>query len=81
MNFSHGTAEIIRSARIKSVRLRRNWAVMSRFSVTYRPKIRVSTFKEGKIFLNIGDKFLSTQTWVKAKATKRKSASTIKGPG
>ncbi len=36
-----------------------------------RPKIRVSTFKEGKVFLNIGDKFPLTPTWVKVKATKK----------
>ncbi len=36
-----------------------NWDVTSPFWATYKgQKIRVSTFKEGKIFLNVGDKFL-----------------------
>ncbi len=42
------------------------------------PKIRVSTFKEGKVFLNIGDKFLLDAKRVKVKATKKKSVSTTK---
>lgn len=41
------------------MRLPQNWGVMWLFWVTSGgPKIRVSTFKEGKVFLNIGDKFL-----------------------
>ena len=42
------------------------------------PKIRVSTFKEGKIFLNVGDKFLLDANLSKAKAIKKKSVSTTK---
>ncbi|XPE70318.1 hypothetical protein ACNKHP_25100 [Shigella boydii] len=44
------------------------------------PQIRVSTFKEGKVFLNIGDEFLlDAKTWVKVKATKKKSGIDYKG--
>ena len=74
MNFSHGTAEDhqIRADKVREIaaKLGRHVAILGDLQ---GPKIRVSTFKEGKIFLNIGDKFL-----LDAKATKRKSASTIK---
>ena len=74
MNFSHGTRKIIRSARPKCVRLRQNWAVMRPSSAICKaPKIRVSTFKEGKIFLNIGDKFpLDVQPRQKSEGDKEK---------
>ncbi len=37
-----------------------------------RAKIRVSTFKEGKVFLNIGDKFLLDANPAVAEGDKRK---------
>lgn len=42
------------------------------------PKIRVSTFKEGKVFLNIGDKFLLDANPGKGEGDKEKSVSTTK---
>lgn len=42
------------------------------------PKIRVSTFKEGKVFLNIGDKFLLDANTGKGEGDKEKSVSTTK---
>ncbi len=55
-----------------------NWGVMWLFWVTSRPKIRVSTFKEGKVFLNIGDKFLLDANPGKGEGDKEKSVSTTK---
>ncbi|KJT84912.1 pyruvate kinase [Salmonella enterica subsp. enterica serovar Heidelberg str. 75-3547] len=43
------------------------------------PKIRVSTFKEGKVFLNIGDKFLLDANLGKGEGDKEKSALITKG--
>ena len=59
MNFSHGTAEdhINRAAKVREVakKLGKQVAILGDLQ---GPKIRVSTFKDGKIFLNIGDKFV-----------------------
>lgn len=41
-------------------------------SVTCKVKIRVSTFKEGKVFLNIGDKFLLDANLSKGEGDKEK---------
>ncbi|QLB20137.1 pyruvate kinase [Vespertiliibacter pulmonis] len=58
MNFSHGVPEdhIGRAAQVREIakRLGKHVAILGDLQ---GPKIRVSTFKEGKIFLNIGDKF------------------------
>ncbi|MDH2924150.1 pyruvate kinase [Nicoletella semolina] len=58
MNFSHGIPEdhIIRAEKVREIakRLGKHVAILGDLQ---GPKIRVSTFKEGKIFLNIGDKF------------------------
>lgn len=58
MNFSHGVPDdhIGRAARVREIaqRLGKHVAILGDLQ---GPKIRVSTFKEGKIFLNIGDKF------------------------
>ncbi|XPE65843.1 hypothetical protein ACNKHR_25080 [Shigella flexneri] len=63
----------------KVVRLPQNWGVMWLFWVTSRGPIRVSTFKEGKVFPQYrGINSCSTPTWVKVKATKKKSVSTTK---
>ncbi|QLB13182.1 pyruvate kinase [Bisgaardia hudsonensis] len=59
MNFSHGTPEdhIGRAARVREIskKLGKTVAILGDLQ---GPKIRVSTFKDGKIFLNIGDKFV-----------------------
>ncbi|MDY2983907.1 MAG: pyruvate kinase [Synergistes jonesii] len=59
MNFSHGTPEdhIGRAEKVREIaqKLGTHVAVLGDLQ---GPKIRVSTFKEGKIFLNIGDKFI-----------------------
>ncbi|MER1979362.1 pyruvate kinase, partial [Pseudocitrobacter faecalis] len=54
MNFSHGTPEDHKLREI-AAKLGRHVAILGDLQ---GPKIRVSTFKEGKVFLNIGDKFL-----------------------
>ncbi|OSN04774.1 pyruvate kinase [Lonsdalea iberica] len=59
LNFSHGTAEDhqLRADNVRKIaaRLGRHVAILGDLQ---GPKIRVSTFKEGKVFLNVGDKFL-----------------------
>ena len=80
MNFSHGTPEDhkLRADKVREIaaKLGRHVAILGDLQ---GPKIRVSTFKEGKVFLNIGDKIPATMpTWVKAKAIKKKLGSTIK---
>lgn len=58
MNFSHGTPEdhMQRAENVRAIakRLGKEVAILGDLQ---GPKIRVSTFKDGKIFLNIGDKF------------------------
>ena len=58
MNFSHGIPQdhIDRAEKVREIakRLGKHVAILGDLQ---GPKIRVSTFKEGKIFLNIGDKF------------------------
>ena len=49
------------------------------FWVTSGPKIRVSTFKEGKVFLNIGDKFLLDANPGKGEGDKKKVGIDYKG--
>ena len=59
MNFSHGSAEdhIQRAKQVRELaaRLGKHVAILGDLQ---GPKIRVSTFKDGKIFLSIGDKFV-----------------------
>lgn len=59
MNFSHGTAEdhILRANQVRDIaaKLGRHVAIMGDLQ---GPKIRVSTFKDGKIYLAVGDKFI-----------------------
>ena len=59
MNFSHGTAEdhIARAKEIRALaaRLGKSVAILGDLQ---GPKIRVSTFKDNKIMLKVGDKFL-----------------------
>ncbi len=58
MNFSHGTSEdhIQRAKKVRAIaaRLGRQVAILGDLQ---GPKIRVSTFKDGKITLKVGDKF------------------------
>ncbi|WP_058987630.1 pyruvate kinase [Yersinia pestis] len=59
LNFSHGSAEDheLRANKVREIaaRLGRHVAILGDLQ---GPKIRVSTFKAGKVFLNINDKFL-----------------------
>ncbi|MBN6065946.1 pyruvate kinase [Aggregatibacter actinomycetemcomitans] len=59
MNFSHGSPEdhIARAERVREIakKLGKTVAILGDLQ---GPKIRVSTFKDGKIFLNVGDKFV-----------------------
>lgn len=59
LNFSHGTPEdhLLRANKVReiSAKLGKHVAILGDLQ---GPKIRVSTFKEGKVFLNVGDKFL-----------------------
>ncbi|MGF7454172.1 pyruvate kinase [Pasteurella bettyae] len=59
MNFSHGSPEdhIQRAEKVREIakKLGKHVAILGDLQ---GPKIRVSTFKEGKIFLSIGDKFI-----------------------
>ncbi|WP_109077431.1 pyruvate kinase [Aggregatibacter kilianii] len=59
MNFSHGSPEdhIGRAERVREIakKLGKTVAILGDLQ---GPKIRVSTFKDGKIFLNVGDKFI-----------------------
>ncbi|MGL4205790.1 MAG: pyruvate kinase [Aeromonadaceae bacterium] len=59
MNFSHGTAEdhIQRAKQVRELaaRLGKHVAILGDLQ---GPKIRVSTFKDGKIFLSVGDNFV-----------------------
>ena len=59
MKFSHGTPDdhIERAERVRAIakKLGKTVAILGDLQ---GPKIRVSTFKDGKIFLNVGDKFI-----------------------
>ena len=58
MNFSHGTSEdhIQRAKKVRTIaaKLGRQVAILGDLQ---GPKIRVSTFKDGQVMLNVGDKF------------------------
>ncbi|ENY4946546.1 pyruvate kinase [Citrobacter farmeri] len=59
MNFSHGSADDhkMRAVQVREIasRLGRHVAILGDLQ---GPKIRISTFKEGKVFLNVGEEFL-----------------------
>ncbi|UXI02263.1 pyruvate kinase [Photobacterium sp. TY1-4] len=63
MNFSHGSPEdhLQRTKAVREIaaKLGKHVAILGDLQ---GPKIRVSTFKEGKIYLNIGDKFTLDST-------------------
>lgn len=58
-NFSHGSAEdhIARAENVRAIarRLGKHVAILGDLQ---GPKIRVSTFRDGKVFLNVGDEFI-----------------------
>ncbi|AYA40288.1 pyruvate kinase [Xenorhabdus nematophila] len=80
LNFSHGTAEdhIQRANKVREIaaRLGCNVAILGDLQ---GPKIRISTFKEGKIFLNVGDKFLLDANLGKGEGDKEKVGIDYKG--
>ncbi|MCC8373921.1 MULTISPECIES: pyruvate kinase [Photorhabdus] len=80
LNFSHGTAEdhLQRANKIREIaaRLGCHVAILGDLQ---GPKIRVSTFKEGKIFLNVGDKFLLDANLGKGEGDKEKVGIDYKG--
>lgn len=71
MNFSHGAPEdhIGRAEEVRQVaaKLGKHIAILGDLQ---GPKIRVSTFKEGKVFLNIGDTFILDADLPKGEGTK-----------
>ena len=73
MNFSHGSPEDhkMRADKVREIaaKLGRHVAILGDLQ---GPKIRVSTFKEGKVFLNIGDKFLLDANLGKGEGDKEK---------
>ncbi len=71
MNFSHGTPDdhIDRANEVRKIsqKLGKHVAILGDLQ---GPKIRVSSFKDGKIFLNIGDKFVLDADMPKGEGTK-----------
>ncbi|CDG21457.1 Pyruvate kinase II [Xenorhabdus poinarii G6] len=80
LNFSHGTAEdhIQRANNVREIAARLGYHVAI-LGDLQGPKIRVSTFKEGKIFLNVGDKFLLDANLGKGEGDKEKVGIDYKG--
>lgn len=80
LNFSHGSAEDheLRANKVREIaaRLGRHVAILGDLQ---GPKIRVSTFKEGKVFLNINDKFLLDANMAKGEGDKNKVGIDYKG--
>ncbi|MBB6723295.1 pyruvate kinase [Proteus mirabilis] len=80
LNFSHGSAEdhLARANRTREIaaRLGRHVAILGDLQ---GPKIRVSTFKESKVFLNVGDKFLLDANLEKGEGDQTKVGIDYKG--
>ncbi|CNH06384.1 pyruvate kinase [Yersinia pekkanenii] len=80
LNFSHGSAEDheLRANKVREIaaRLGRHVAILGDLQ---GPKIRVSTFKEGKVFLNVQDKFLLDANMAKGEGDKDKVGIDYKG--
>lgn len=80
LNFSHGSSEShqIRADKVRKIaaKLGRHVAILGDLQ---GPKIRISTFKEGKIFLNEGDKFLLDANLSKGEGDKEKVGIDYKG--
>ncbi|WP_032115894.1 pyruvate kinase [Candidatus Arsenophonus nilaparvatae] len=73
LNFSHGSAEdhLQRATKVRELAksLAQHVAILGDLQ---GPKIRVSTFKEGKIFLHIGDKFILDANLAKGEGNQEK---------
>ncbi|MGP1959319.1 MAG: pyruvate kinase [Arsenophonus sp. NC-TX2-MAG3] len=73
LNFSHGSAEdhLQRAKKVRELAkfLTQHVAILADLQ---GPKIRVSTFKEGKIFLHIGDKFILDANLAKSEGSQEK---------
>ncbi|MGL5121937.1 MAG: pyruvate kinase [Plesiomonas shigelloides] len=80
LNFSHGSAEdhLMRANKVREIaaKLGKHVAILGDLQ---GPKIRVSTFKEGKIFLNVGDKFLLDADLPKGEGDKEQVGIDYKG--
>jgi pyruvate kinase len=80
LNFSHGTAEdhIARANKVREIaaKLGKHVAILGDLQ---GPKIRVSTFKEGKVFLSVGDKFLLDASLNKGEGDKEQVGIDYKG--
>jgi pyruvate kinase len=80
LNFSHGNAEDheLRANKVREIaaRLGRHVAILGDLQ---GPKIRVSTFKEGKVFLNVHDKFLLDANMAKGEGDKNRVGIDYKG--
>ena len=80
LNFSHGTPEDhqLRANKVREIaaKLGRHVAILGDLQ---GPKIRVSTFKEGKVFLNVGDRFLLDASLSKGEGDKDKVGIDYKG--
>lgn len=80
LNFSHGSAEDheLRANKVREIaaRLGRHVAILGDLQ---GPKIRVSTFKEGKVFLNVHDKFLFDANMARGEGDKDKVGIDYKG--
>jgi len=70
LNFSHGSADdhLTRANNVRAIakKLGRHVAILGDLQ---GPKIRISTFREGKIFLNIGDPFTLNASLPKGEGT------------
>ncbi|VAY02277.1 Pyruvate kinase II [Arsenophonus endosymbiont of Aleurodicus dispersus] len=73
LNFSHGSVEdhLQRAQKVHELAksLSKNIAILGDLQ---GPKIRISTFKEGKIFLHIGDKFILDTNLAKGEGNQEK---------
>jgi len=80
LNFSHGTPEdhMQRASDVRAIaaKLGRHVAILGDLQ---GPKIRVSTFKEGKVFLNQGDRFLLDASLSKGEGDREKVGIDYKG--
>lgn len=72
-NFSHGTAEehVNRAEMVRNI-ARENNKHVAILGDLQGPKIRISTFKEGKEFLNVGDEFILDTNFPKGMGDKHK---------
>ncbi|CAJ0991903.1 pyruvate kinase [Pantoea sp. Nvir] len=80
LNFSHGTLEDHqrRAQKVREIaeKLGRHVAILGDLQ---GPKIRISTFRDGKIFLNVGDRFLLDSNLNKEAGDKEKVSIDYKG--